>query len=617
MTKTVAGDLLPPAGLYTDEAEREQLKQLIQLFGSQDVDVAARSSPQIPGEIVGIGIAAAEATVLYAQLSGRRCRLISEIDDLSRGSPPDVVLIEQKYLTASLLDALYSVNKANAPGILFGRDSTELMNQVRLRATAARLSPCVGGLRTDVYPTLPFKVLNVGSHRLFGSKVGRTTLRKALGQRNGLLTIHTHTDGIDALLGQTLMLCPMARQQLRATASKEPSCYLNKTCHRIPTSLSKVASHKAFMAPEDIRAGVLLWYGCLGVLTDKSAVDPQWGLALRFLNSCGIGAVVTTWEIVFGSASDVGELSERIAEGLPVGKAVAEFNASPIARRKGLRLCILGDPNVSITSNRDAIKSMGEVIRGARSIQSRCDLRIPRRSLLGVGFLRACIELRRSSLRGEIARLADRAISACNEYEAAIAESRTQGSRAESAERKMRRAMLRYWFRRGSMISKDWSHSTFSLKLINFSVPCFNCGEPCKVLLVSFGHAGELRRRCHLCANCEIIYDGPEEDVVSPRLTIEGDGALTLEDWNPTGAWSCGVMLDTPLERLRKGWEWPSDKDGRPVSKFVLPKQLPQGPLFVSCFMIAGTNVSVIRIPTRGAPALKKRRGSEVTSPDW
>ena len=59
---------------------------------------------------------------------------------------------------------------------------------------------------------------------------------------------------------------------------------------------------------------------------------------------------MTTWQITMGAPADTEPLARDLARGTPLGKALARFNRSASARRTGQLMCLLGDPDLRLST---------------------------------------------------------------------------------------------------------------------------------------------------------------------------------------------------------------------------------------------------------------------------
>jgi hypothetical protein len=69
----------------------------------------------------------------------------------------------------------------------------------------------VDPVRIDIFPTLAVKKLKMPDRMILGGTSESSDIRAALGKGAGVLTAHTHSDGIDAFFGNGMTLCPMDR----------------------------------------------------------------------------------------------------------------------------------------------------------------------------------------------------------------------------------------------------------------------------------------------------------------------------------------------------------------------------------------------------------------------
>ena len=105
--------------------------------------------------------------------------------------------------------------------------------------------------------------------------------------------------------------------------------------------------------PADVSAGILIFDTCFGTLTAHGPIDLHWGLGRHLIENLAIGATVTTWELTLLDARKLEKLVVDLESGMTLGRAVARFNRSEIARRTAARLAIFGDPETRAATRRE------------------------------------------------------------------------------------------------------------------------------------------------------------------------------------------------------------------------------------------------------------------------
>ncbi len=539
------------------------------------------------GIVTAIGCAKIqEIARLYAHLTARQFKEAGDasfMGDLLRSS---VVVTTFEHLDANLLHVLYSKARAlSCPGVICASGVEELRRQVLVRSILAR-----PGLIEEVSPwTAIFPTVKSGTPagrrlQVLDSRSSPELIRAALNTRSGLLAIATHSDGIDAFLGPSLTLCPIDAGGASAANDRAPSCWLSGYCHRHGVSVPEFRKLGVSVNPADVSAGILIFDTCFGTLTAQGPIDSRWGLGRHLIENLAIGATVTTWELTLLDARKLEKFVVDLESGMTLGRAVARFNRSEIARRTAARLAVFGDPETraatrSQISDPPARLDVPRAISRSRVTESS--------ELRELGFSRAYLEHGIASLTANVANcpdyLVDRikrqlevakdALDRLKRYE--LAQWRAEPSTPADAARaeELRRALIVDAYVRRP--TDDWKQFAGTTVWKDFS--CRACGAPGKAGVLALRIPGVSRRRVVMCPRCGVTEDMPEHVDITLRLEGSGDicaitGAL------PDREWSGALIVRTRIESHDRMWTWPAGPDGRPSASMELPEGLPSGP---------------------------------------
>ena len=236
--------------------------------------------------------------------------------------------------------------------------------------------------------------------QVLDSRSSPELIRAALNTRSGLLAIATHSDGIDAFLGPSLTLCAIDAGGASAANDRAPSCWLSGYCHRHGVSVPEFRKLGVSVNPADVSAGILIFDTCFGTLTAQGPIDSRWGLGRHLIENLAIGATVTTWELTLLDARKLEKFVVDLKSGMTLGRAVARFNRSEIARRTAARLAVFGDPETraatrSQISDPPARLDVPRAISRSRVTESS--------ELRELGFSRAYLEHGIASLTANVA----------------------------------------------------------------------------------------------------------------------------------------------------------------------------------------------------------------------
>jgi hypothetical protein len=587
--RSAEGSPVWPAGSAEELAD---LARVAELCGARIEEVHAKPGEAKAGRevVVALGEGVEDLARLYAHLTGRQVRSARDLTELAEGVRPAVVVTTEAWFTAELMDVLYAAEHAGpAPGILCARDLEGLRRQVLLRSAAAALSGPLKAGRIDVRPLLPIPRLVTPTKELLGGKASPSELRAALGKGAGLLTLLTHTDGIDGCLGP-LTLCPMDRRPADADPDRSPACQMTGMCHRLDLPLEEALHSDSLLAPEGLSARLLVLYGCWGALLNDSVVDAAWGMAPRLQASPDLGAVVTTWKMDLYNPEALEVLARPLSRGVPVGEALGRLLRSATARRIGLRMCLLGDPRVCFPATEPGPRSKRKpTSRPAEATETR-----GKRAddLGGLAFLRAHLLERLPYLSDELGQSAQAALDEIEAYECAVWRGVPLPAVEEMHGHPMRSAVLDCLCALGSVPALRWMNLARSFRAEPSGERCFGCGQRTEALVMRTRVAGAPARRMLNCPRCGFVEDRSVRAGAIPVAVREGS-TVRLQGPLPDANWAARLVLDPPLASLKKCWEWPAGPDGKPAAVFEPPEPWPVGPLRLAFFRMVGGDLSI------------------------
>ena len=583
----------------------QALRRVAATFGARLDLVTGRPGPGRPrsGVVVALGRGVEAAASLYAHLTSRHSRKACEIADLSVAGPPDVVVTTPPWLREDLFHALYEGESASAvPGILCADSEDTLRRQVLVRSAAAVLQGRLNTRRIDLLLTSAFSVVELQGQRVLGCDAEAQEVRCALREGAGVLTVMTHSDGIDAFLGKDLVLCPMDRVPLRANPGRLPRCQETGFCHRRDQSMEEALGSGRLAFPQDITARIFVLASCCGVLPPDAVVEPVWGLLPHLLASPTLGAVVTTAGVALLSTSMVDLLAGVLSAGASAGEALALLLRFPEVRRVACRFVLFGDPGVRLPP-----ESSSEVCVEPAPSPAAISLKDPQ-DFGQVGFLYRAILHRLFTDPGypgesgvPLGRLAAEALEALQQYEIALwSGTPTEGEFAAPGPR-LRRALLPCICLAPSIsVYESWLRFA-RLEACEGMAPrvCRACREPYNKLtsiVASFTVAGVLRRRISFCPRCGFVEDAPLDSDVTLSVI---DGVVRLEGRLPSVQWIAGLRINSRWPPERYWWEWPAASEGGPARLFEPPRPWPPGPLTVALVLLHGSQITIVSQTTR------------------
>lgn len=575
-----------PVFAVADDDELAALSALAATFGAEVVHDAGRVVAEDPGAelVLAVGDDATAAARLYARLTGRRVTCVRALDD-DAGVRPAVVIGAPEVFHPRALASLYEPREGAAPGILWGRGEVELMRRVKLAAAAAVLRVPATSEVTFVNPDAPMAMRREGTRTMSGSLAPKPVLRELFTSNRGALAIATHSDGVDGGLGGHI-LCPMDRPRGDADPGRAPRCATTGECHRLRKPVAEVVGSDDVVHPDDLAMPILVWGACFGVMAPDGPVDPAWGLLDRLLANPRIGAIVTAWEASFVLPPLVLSLVAALEAGASIGEAVGELNRSPAATARRFRLCVVGDPRLSL---RAVTPMPAFAAPKPRAQDSRDD------DLEQLAFLRYLLTITKPSEKVPAALVEGWQRSRNAVADAEVAWLQGRGHAAESA---LHDAVIGDLAQRGPLTYHGWIRSAH-VDAEDDAPICPACRHPDHRVTryrASFRAGAVPSRRVSFCPSCSVIEDAPIDNDLALG---QRDGAFELSGTRPRERWHALLVIVEQGQVARTLHEWPADAEGRPAARFAPNVALPQGPFDAVLVLMHRTRLVLVVQKTR------------------
>jgi hypothetical protein len=558
--------------------EREGLERMVATLGCrvEYLSDAAEQKFTGPQLVVGLGIEAYEDAGLYAHLTGRRCELVNDLEQLSQFPEASVVVTSYRFVNEELLDRLYDrPSISTAPGLIFSYADEGLAAQVLARSAALH---CRAGnferRRVDVNPTISFGVQTSSTYSIIGGEASPSEFRDALASGAGLLTLYTHSDGIDAFLRDDLVLCPIDSTYESNQPSPAPSCVLTGICHRCSRPMTEVIGTPVLLAPEIVKAQVLVYCVCWGLYPSQRVHSPAYALSRRLLESFSIAALITSWEINIQRLPLTAGLFHDIARGLTLGESLALHLSAPEARSTHHKLCLIGDPELRLAPE-DVADPLANIQRftkpPAPSQQCMADLTLLR------------LMVYRCTQTDEESRTHEQVLTTIAEYENMLV---AGVSYDPDLAARFRRGLVEYLTSQDTMLSKCWNHYTLTTEVLPDKKPCLICGRRTVARLFSLRVVGAKQRRETFCPSCGSIEDVAVDRQMS--FAVEPTGLMRLAGAVPVADWHARVTVERFFTRETFSWEWPAAPTSEPAPSFQVPRPWPRVPFRLSLIMVHG-----------------------------
>lgn len=564
-----------PVWPVRDAREREALARMVSTLGGavefvSDADEKLLSGPEL---VVGLGTGAHEHARLYAHLTHRGCMTLERVEELSSVPSVAVIVTTYTHVNERLLDLLYDRDPmTTAPGLIFSYADEDLPLQVLARSAALHCSRAnFQRRRVDVNPTIDFGVEVSPEYSFVGGRAEPSEIREALSCTAGVLTLYTHSDGIDAYLREDLVLCPIEGADSNEQPTPLPSCVQSGICHRCSRPMSEVLGTDILLAPEIVKAHIFIYCACWGLYPPQGVHSPAFSLSRRFLQSFTIGALLTSWEINIQGLPVTARLFHDVARGLPLGEALALHLSSEAARGSHHKLCLIGDPSMRLSRS-----DIQDPLAGIQSFKKPPGP--SERSMAGLGLLRLMIH--HYSQEGDAS---SHVMATVAEYETMLVDGRRYDSDLAI---RFRREVVDYLASQDTMLSKSWTQFVDATQVQPHKTPCPVCARRTVARVSSLRIPGAVSRRETMCPNCSSIEDSPVDRNTS--MTVEPDGLMRLHGALPGADWQARITVERFFTRETYSWEWPSAPTGEPLQSFRVPEPWPVVPFRVSVIMVYG-----------------------------
>jgi hypothetical protein len=573
--------------------------------------------------VVGLGDEVGNEASLYAHLTTRAVRMVDDLEALRALPRIDVVVCLLRRVTSGFMEMLAGreATAGAACGIVAAATLADLHVQVLLRAAAGTIACQTMANRehTVIAPRVAQARVERRSGTLLGGKSTAEEIRAAACSGVAVLTLATHSDGLDTYLGPLTLCGEPAAVSGAAVDQRDrvgegggvPACALTGFCHRSNRPIPSALSEGGLLSYASVAAGILIQDVCYGFLPEGNSVASRYGLAHRLLSNPAVGAVVTTWELAFSDPSRTLALGRDLLEGQPLGVAVARFNRSARAREGGARFCIFGDPKFRLVGRRQPSERAAEMpTLSLRRRAPQCQ---------DTSFLRATVLGAIAHLGQDEMTYARAALVALDRYDAHAWQGRPVETGEGGPGDSLRRRYLDFVFVRSwATWMSDWLAVAASRYEPRATAVCFACGGRAREIIARPRAWARRRRSVVFCAGCAAVLDAGD-GLGQPSFEFDESANRCTARGLPTGNWDARILIRPPSRRTQSQISWPRTAEGAPQESVMLPDELPRGPLKISFALMHETSITVItrgawiRCPSRRTTVSFAREGSHGT----
>ena len=236
----------------------------------------------------------------------------------------------------------------HALGLILGRDKTELFQFTIKSALSLKICPVAEPNLSIIAPQSTLPSTYSTPFRFLSSDYFKE-MRKSLSEigATDFLAIYTHGDGFDLNFGSQYG-CTIAKSIEQGHHSQNPpSCISRNKCYRVDLSPAEFFNSEKFIdiGKMHVHGGFL--GSCSAFLFKDGLSDGSRGYFWELLQY--FFGILTPWDHCFLSLEMVVRVAELAYSGFSLGEIKNILSNSPIGGHYGLRLVVLGDPDMRIT----------------------------------------------------------------------------------------------------------------------------------------------------------------------------------------------------------------------------------------------------------------------------
>lgn len=527
--------------------------------------------------VVGLGTESHEDAKLYAHLTKRHYNLVHDLIGLRKLPRPAVVVTTIEYVDERLFDFLYvGAPLDSAPGVVFsfGHD---LRKQVLARSVAVQLigARVLEKRRVDINALVDCGAYLGENYSFLGSRSTPAEFREAIASNPGLLSLTSHSDGIDVWLGRDLVLCPIRSADVNDHTHPAPSCVISGICHRCSRRMSQVVGSDRLLHPDAIRAHVMIFCVCWGLYPSRSVHSTDSAFSRAVLENLSVGALLTSWEINIQDLSDTTQLFHNVLSGMTLGEALAIHLSSHASENKFHNLCLIGDPSIRLAKS-DAPDPFAHVrnIRKMPAPSARCIA-----ALTLLRLILNCFEGAESS----------EAMESIVAYEKMLIEGIHYN---ENVSDRFRQRGVGFLSSHDTMVSKVWTSFADPVEVLPERKACPICGRRTITRKYIMRLPGAAPRCETMCPSCGSVSDLPSDLDLS--MSVEADGTIHLNGDFRNEHWHARVVVERFHTNEKSSWIWPEGDDGKPLRSFRVPEPFPSIPFRLGLVFIVGQGELIV-----------------------
>lgn len=539
--------------------------------------------------VLGIGEELSQIVNDYAFKTNRSAVLVksaSEIGDVH----PEVIIVLTHNLTFEVIDHFYGIAQdRSVVGFITGNNLDNLALFAERVAIAFQSN---GSRQFQNYAWLD--LISKKNYHSLKHQYGQdydSEVESVLTSKLDLLSILTHSDGVDAYLHKKLTLCPLMDIG-ESDADQLPACLINDECirHRMPR---EVANDRGLLFdPRNIGAATLLLATCHGLLPPKSTVSPKWGLLDKLIACRNIHTIVTSEGACILDHSEFLMMHDTLLRGSTIGEAIKEFNCSEKSLNRSLRFILFGDPRLSLNCSGNLEKRIPQ-----------SPFYIPVRFYESLAFIRAYLTSALPGCTEALLPYIDEASSSLANLEYAAWTGKLDEANFDRMVHEASFSLIKFVGKRGQTISIDWLSLSDHQAFKEHST-CPKCNTKTTLTVCRMRLNPSLFRIIERCPVCSIIKDIPAHWDVTTDLSSFPIIRFTAEVFALS---VCGLLIAGTDDNQNQLFLVDPGSSSDVLVDLATINYLPQGPLRISLLVSCGLEFGIITLAIHSHDIQDKR----------
>lgn len=291
---------------------------------------------------------------LYAHLTARSLfqQNTAVLAQPTSGRLEALVLLERE-LRGTLLDQVVELGRVQnfMPGLIIARTLFSLRRRVLLSAATAgrNISTSLG--TCELRDQLEIEGVQSPSRTLLGRLASTDSISARLSAGHSILSLSTHSDGVDAKLGSSGVLCPIKQPRIERIDQRPPICLVDGWCRRTKVPIAQLDGKTDLVRPDQINCSLLIVNTCFGILHLDGPIAFRWSLFGAICESANFFAAAFHLNLKEVAAEDIQPLVHNIETGQSLGSAFGAAARCSWSDRFTYRFILVGEPSCRVSDH--------------------------------------------------------------------------------------------------------------------------------------------------------------------------------------------------------------------------------------------------------------------------